>query len=154
MGKVGGGQTGTGGLSMESVHNCQKQRKILCPFSSTPIITAHLDVEDDADFARLVKGRIEKTLLGEASHLPHVEVRPLQRPQLKPSLSSSDLRVHRGGLSTRRLFHPGQIVPGENKIAASGGTAFSSLLLCAENTMTLDYRKRHPPSDLNLRLKC
>lgn len=32
---------------------------------STPIITAHLDVEDDADFARLVKGRIEKTLLGE-----------------------------------------------------------------------------------------
>uniref|UniRef100_A0A8C9XW94 DNA-directed RNA polymerase subunit n=1 Tax=Sander lucioperca TaxID=283035 RepID=A0A8C9XW94_SANLU len=34
---------------------------------STPIITAHLDVEDDADFARLVKGRIEKTLLGEIS---------------------------------------------------------------------------------------
>ncbi|XP_023805326.1 DNA-directed RNA polymerase III subunit RPC1 isoform X1 [Oryzias latipes] len=32
---------------------------------STPIITAQLDVEDDADFARLVKGRIEKTLLGE-----------------------------------------------------------------------------------------
>ncbi|XP_028287346.1 DNA-directed RNA polymerase III subunit RPC1 isoform X1 [Parambassis ranga] len=32
---------------------------------STPIITAHLDVEDDADYARLVKGRIEKTLLGE-----------------------------------------------------------------------------------------
>lgn len=34
---------------------------------STPIITAHLDVEDDADFARLVKGRIEKTLLGEVT---------------------------------------------------------------------------------------
>ncbi|XP_028332560.1 DNA-directed RNA polymerase III subunit RPC1 isoform X2 [Gouania willdenowi] len=34
---------------------------------STPIITSHLDVEDDADFARLVKGRIEKTLLGEIS---------------------------------------------------------------------------------------
>ncbi|XP_061665680.1 DNA-directed RNA polymerase III subunit RPC1 [Syngnathoides biaculeatus] len=34
---------------------------------STPIITAHLDVEDDADFGRLVKGRIEKTLLGEIS---------------------------------------------------------------------------------------
>uniref|UniRef100_A0AAY5E8B7 DNA-directed RNA polymerase subunit n=1 Tax=Electrophorus electricus TaxID=8005 RepID=A0AAY5E8B7_ELEEL len=34
---------------------------------STPIITAHLDTEDDADFARLVKGRIEKTLLGEIS---------------------------------------------------------------------------------------
>ena len=32
---------------------------------STPIITAHLDVDDDADFGRLVKGRIEKTLLGE-----------------------------------------------------------------------------------------
>ncbi|KAG7254630.1 hypothetical protein CRUP_012384, partial [Coryphaenoides rupestris] len=32
-----------------------------------PIITAHLDVDDDADFARLVKGRIEKTLLGEIS---------------------------------------------------------------------------------------
>ncbi|XP_077310097.1 DNA-directed RNA polymerase III subunit RPC1 isoform X1 [Lithobates pipiens] len=34
---------------------------------STPIITAHLDVDDDSDFARLVKGRIEKTLLGEIS---------------------------------------------------------------------------------------
>ncbi|XP_056432914.1 DNA-directed RNA polymerase III subunit RPC1 isoform X1 [Gadus chalcogrammus] len=34
---------------------------------STPIITAHLDVDDDADFGRLVKGRIEKTLLGEIS---------------------------------------------------------------------------------------
>lgn len=32
---------------------------------STPIITAHLDTDDDPDFARLVKGRIEKTLLGE-----------------------------------------------------------------------------------------
>uniref|UniRef100_A0A8C5QXP4 DNA-directed RNA polymerase subunit n=1 Tax=Leptobrachium leishanense TaxID=445787 RepID=A0A8C5QXP4_9ANUR len=34
---------------------------------STPIITAHLDVDDNSDFARLVKGRIEKTLLGEIS---------------------------------------------------------------------------------------
>ncbi|OXB70112.1 UNVERIFIED_CONTAM: hypothetical protein H355_005184, partial [Colinus virginianus] len=37
---------------------------ILC---STPIITAQLDKDDDPDFARLVKGRIEKTLLGEIS---------------------------------------------------------------------------------------
>lgn len=43
--------------------------KILCSLYSTPIITAHLDVEDDADFARLVKGRIEKTLLGEVGHV-------------------------------------------------------------------------------------
>lgn len=35
---------------------------VLC---STPIITAQLDTDDDPDFARLVKGRIEKTLLGE-----------------------------------------------------------------------------------------
>ncbi|XP_053306455.1 DNA-directed RNA polymerase III subunit RPC1 isoform X2 [Spea bombifrons] len=34
---------------------------------STPIITAQMDVDDDSDFARLVKGRIEKTLLGEIS---------------------------------------------------------------------------------------
>ncbi|KFV03628.1 RPC1 polymerase, partial [Scopus umbretta] len=34
---------------------------------STPIITAQLDKDDDPDFARLVKGRIEKTLLGEIS---------------------------------------------------------------------------------------
>ena len=34
---------------------------------STPIITANLDVCDDAEYARLVKGRIEKTLLGEIS---------------------------------------------------------------------------------------
>ena len=34
---------------------------------STPIITASLDVENDPEFARVVKGRIEKTLLGEVS---------------------------------------------------------------------------------------
>ncbi|XP_038060034.1 DNA-directed RNA polymerase III subunit RPC1-like isoform X2 [Patiria miniata] len=34
---------------------------------STPIITAQLDIDDDADFGRLVKGRIEKTKLGEVS---------------------------------------------------------------------------------------
>ncbi|CAG0896236.1 unnamed protein product, partial [Darwinula stevensoni] len=34
---------------------------------STPIITAHLENEIDAEFARRVKGRIEKTLLGEVS---------------------------------------------------------------------------------------
>lgn len=32
---------------------------------STPIITAQLDVEKDPEFARVVKGRIEKTELGE-----------------------------------------------------------------------------------------
>lgn len=46
-----------------------KQLKVLCSLLSTPIITAHLDVEDDADFGRLVKGRIEKTLLGEVIFL-------------------------------------------------------------------------------------
>ena len=34
---------------------------------STPIITAHLEREDDQEYARIVKGRIEKTLLGEVS---------------------------------------------------------------------------------------
>lgn len=57
--------------------------KILCSAFSTPIITAHLDVEDDADFARLVKGRIEKTLLGEVDSLLHVCTRALRRTQLK-----------------------------------------------------------------------
>ena len=32
---------------------------------STPIITAALDVDNDAEFARVVKGRIEVTSLGE-----------------------------------------------------------------------------------------
>ena len=32
---------------------------------STPIITAELDKDDDQEVARIVKGRIEKTLLGE-----------------------------------------------------------------------------------------
>jgi DNA-directed RNA polymerase III subunit RPC1 len=32
---------------------------------STPIITAHLETDTDAEFARRVKGRIEKTTLGE-----------------------------------------------------------------------------------------
>ena len=34
---------------------------------STPIITAELDKDDDQEVARIVKGRIEKTLLGEVS---------------------------------------------------------------------------------------
>ncbi|KFM60621.1 DNA-directed RNA polymerase III subunit RPC1, partial [Stegodyphus mimosarum] len=34
---------------------------------STPVITALLDINDDLEFARRVKGRIEKTLLGEVS---------------------------------------------------------------------------------------
>lgn len=34
---------------------------------STPIITAHLDNDNDPEYARIVKGRIEKTLLGEVS---------------------------------------------------------------------------------------
>lgn len=34
---------------------------------STPIITAQLDVDNDPEYARIVKGRIEKTLLGEVS---------------------------------------------------------------------------------------
>lgn len=34
---------------------------------STPIVTAHLDVDDDAEIARRVKGRIEKTYLGEVT---------------------------------------------------------------------------------------
>ncbi|KDR18934.1 DNA-directed RNA polymerase III subunit RPC1 isoform X1 [Zootermopsis nevadensis] len=34
---------------------------------STPIITAHLEDDTDAEFARRVKGRIEKTTLGEVS---------------------------------------------------------------------------------------
>ena len=32
---------------------------------STPIITARLETSDDPEFARVVKGRIEKTILGE-----------------------------------------------------------------------------------------
>ena len=37
---------------------------------STPIITAELEKDDDQEVARIVKGRIEKTLLGEV----HVEI--------------------------------------------------------------------------------
>lgn len=32
---------------------------------STPIITAQLKIDNDPEYARIVKGRIEKTLLGE-----------------------------------------------------------------------------------------
>ena len=35
------------------------------PIISTPIITAELEVSSDLDFARIVKGRIEKTILGQ-----------------------------------------------------------------------------------------
>ena len=34
---------------------------------STPIITAELEISNSSEFARVVKGRIEKTLLGEVS---------------------------------------------------------------------------------------
>jgi len=36
---------------------------------STPIITAQLDDNKDPEFARVVKGRIEKTELGEVGSL-------------------------------------------------------------------------------------
>ena len=36
---------------------------------STPIITAELDIDNDAEFARIAKGCIEKTLLGEVGYL-------------------------------------------------------------------------------------
>lgn len=38
---------------------------------STPIITANLMVADDPEFARVVKGRIEKTTLGEVMCFKH-----------------------------------------------------------------------------------
>merc|ERR1719418_59202 len=34
---------------------------------STPIVTVYLEDDEDQEFARLVKGRIEKTTLGEVS---------------------------------------------------------------------------------------
>ena len=34
---------------------------------STPIVTVNLDNDKDPEFARIVKGRIEKTTLGEVS---------------------------------------------------------------------------------------
>ena len=42
---------------------------------STPIITAQLDRNTDPEFARIVKGRIEKTLLGEVRiHVIYIHV--------------------------------------------------------------------------------
>ncbi|RMC11674.1 hypothetical protein DUI87_11796 [Hirundo rustica rustica] len=54
------------------IHECKEletvgSNDINIARQSTPIITAQLDKDDDPDFARLVKGRIEKTLLGEIS---------------------------------------------------------------------------------------
>ena len=39
---------------------------------STPVITAELDIDSDPEVARIVKGCIEKTLLGEVSLLPYL----------------------------------------------------------------------------------
>ena len=36
---------------------------------STPIITAQLEVDSDPEYARIVKGRIERTSLGEVTLL-------------------------------------------------------------------------------------
>ncbi|MGH0118176.1 UNVERIFIED_CONTAM: hypothetical protein FKN15_045323 [Acipenser sinensis] len=57
---------------------------------STPIITAHLDMDDDADFARLVKGRIEKTLLGEVN-----------AETVRYSICMSKLRVKPGDIAVQ-----------------------------------------------------
>ena len=43
---------------------------------STPIITASLNVDDDVVAARLVKGRVEKTTLGEVCKYVHVVLHP------------------------------------------------------------------------------
>ena len=42
---------------------------------STPIVTVALDVDDDPEEARIVKGRIEKTTLGEVRRFFHSCVR-------------------------------------------------------------------------------
>lgn len=55
-------------------NNCRTDVNICSWISlSTPIISANLDIDDDPDYARLVKGRIEKTLLGEVKK--HVDTR-------------------------------------------------------------------------------
>ena len=59
---------------------------------STPIITAHLVQEDDQEFARLVKGRIEKTLLGEVSRFIE-EVYESDRCYLRILLDSSRIKL-------------------------------------------------------------
>ena len=46
---------------------------------STPIITAQLEIDSDPEFARIVKGRIEKTLLGEVdTHTTHTHTHTTQ----------------------------------------------------------------------------
>lgn len=112
--------------------------ELFLPFS-TPIITAHLDVEDDADFARLVKGRIEKTLLGEVftsiggSHYVRGNNLWFQKRNCTRRMtfhwkgyifyiSSTDFRIHRRSFSSRWLLHFGEIVSGENKAVAIRGT--------------------------------
>ncbi|XP_028614338.1 uncharacterized protein LOC114613263 [Grammomys surdaster] len=56
---------GTWDLPKLASLNERSVKSLLQASPSTPIITAQLDKDDDADYARLVKGRIEKTLLGE-----------------------------------------------------------------------------------------
>lgn len=92
---------------------------------STPIISANLDIDDDPDYARLVKGRIEKTLLGEVNTAHHVDAGLTAHSSLTSFFSSSDLRIHRGGFPARRLFHSGQALAGENSSPQAGGNGTS-----------------------------
>lgn len=75
----------------------------LSPPRSTPIITAQLDKDDDADYARLVKGRIEKTLLGEVRNpfgegdgdeQARASTRARDQGWLTFHSGTADLRVH------------------------------------------------------------
>ena len=54
---------------------------------STPIITAELDIDNDAEFARIAKGCIEKTLLGEVDFSTSINPRPLIG-QFRPNILS------------------------------------------------------------------
>ncbi len=58
---------------------------------STPIITAQLEVDDDADIGRVVKGRIEKTRLGEVS---------IYREEITATLRESLVQIRSSEFST------------------------------------------------------
>jgi DNA-directed RNA polymerase III subunit RPC1 len=97
---------------------------------STPIITASLNVDDDVVAARLVKGRVEKTTLGEVCKYVHVVLHPQAcylEVKLDPEVITS-LQLDVTAKSVRHaLLGASKLKLKPNRVLIAGGDALHVL---------------------------
>ncbi|CAI5953518.1 unnamed protein product [Closterium sp. NIES-64] len=81
---------------------------------STPIVTVKLETDNDVKAARIVKGRIEKTTLGEVSRIVRCAVTRLKRPIVTVKLETDNdvkaARIVKGRIEKTTLGEVSRIV--------------------------------------------